>query len=223
MSVVNITNGVGYVDFGNNSLSNVRELDLFNAGYGGGIGITSNPYRSGGYFYISNADFSFANQNIYNGGDYTGRSISTINISSSVIYAKELYTRNLGNNNPYAVESIIVNNDFNMGQNNISNANTLTTSNISTCYLSTACLYTSSLTVSTINNSAFPLIQFGSGTNNNTITLPKHYGNTNYQILLTQRGASAIIPLYSSNITTSNFYVGGSVGSYQFSWMTTGF
>ena len=120
------------------------------------------------------------------------------------------------------IRFFLVNNDFNMGQNNISNANTLTTSNISTINISTAYLFTSSLTVSTINNSIFPLIQYGSGTNNNTITLPKHYANTNYQILLTQRGASAIIPLYSSNITTSNFYVGGSAGSYQFSWMTTG-
>ena len=223
LSVVNITNGLGYLDFSDNNLRNIPRIDFNYAGNNGGIGITSNPFRTGSLLYISNADFTFANQNVYNAGSYTGTNISTINISTSVITSQEIYTKNLGNNNPYAVQSIIVNNDFNMGQNNISNANTLTTSNISTINISTACLFTSSLTVSTINNSIFPLIQYGSGTNNNTITLPKHYANTNYQILLTQRGSSAIIPLYSSNITTSNFYVGGSAGSYQFSWMTTGY
>ena len=156
LSVVNITNGIGYVNFGNNNITDVAQIHV---------------------------DFITANYNS-------------------------------------AITSL---NDLNMNYSNILNANTLTTSNISTIHISTSAIYTSSLTVSTINNTAFPLIQFGSGTNNNTITLPKHYANTNYQILLTQRGASAIIPLYSSNITTSNFYVGGSVGSYQFSWMTTGF
>ena len=223
LNVVNITNGLGYLDFSDNNLRNIPRIDFNYAGNNGGIGITSNPFRSGSLLYISNADFTFANQNIYNAGSYTGTNISTINISTSVITTQEIYTKNLGNNNPYAVQSIIVNNDFNMGQNNISNANTLTTSNISTINISTASLFTSSLTVSTINNYAYPLLQFGSGTNNNTITLPKRYANTNYQILLTQRGSSAIIPLYSSNITTSNFYVGGSAGSYQFSWMTTGY
>jgi hypothetical protein len=223
LNVVNITNGLGYLDFSDNNLRNIPRIDFNYAGNNGGIGITSNPFRSGSLLYISNADFTFANQNVYNAGSYTGTNISTINISTSVITTQEIYTKNLGNNNPYAVQSIIVNNDFNMGQNNISNANTLTTSNISTINISTACLFTSSLTVSTINNSIFPLIQYGTSGIGATVNLPKKYSLAGgYSIQLTFKGTGTQALTVQSN-TTSNFYIAGTgMGAGSAYWMTIG-
>jgi hypothetical protein len=223
LNVVNITNGLGYLDFSDNNLRNIPRIDFNYAGNNGGIGITSNPFRTGSLLYISNADFTFANQNVYSVGSYTGTNISTINISTSVITSQEIYTKNLGNNNPYAVQSIIVNNDFNMGQNNISNANTLTTSNISTVNISSACLFTSSLTVSTINNSIFPLIQYGTSGIGATVNLPKKYSSAGgYSIQLTFKGSGTQALTVQSN-TSSNFYIAGTgMGAGSAYWMTIG-
>ena len=166
---------------------------------------------------------------INNSLDIQNNNISNVNILSSaslftsVITTQEIYTKNLGNNNPYAVQSIIVNNDFNMGQNNISNANTLTTSNISTINISTASLFTSSLTVSTINNSIFPLIQYGASGIGATVNLPKKYSSAGgYSIQLTFKGTGTQALTVQSN-TTSNFYIAGTgSGTGSAYWMTIG-
>jgi hypothetical protein len=127
------------------------------------------PYNSNSINFISNVNLG--NNSISNVNSYTGESISTINISTnslisgnlttiglstnqistSVITASQVYTRNLGNNNPLILQSIIVNNDFNMGSNSISNATTITALNVSTNNISTSKLF-----VSTINAKQYP-------------------------------------------------------------------
>ena len=99
-------------------------------------------------------------------------------------------------------------------------------SNLSTIQISTGTLCTSSITVSSINKVAFPLIQFGIATVNTTVTLSNHYSaSSNYSVFLTYRGGGGggVLPLYTSNVTASNFYVGGSSGSNQCFWQTIGF
>jgi len=189
------------IDMNTNSISNINNINPITIYFPNGSIINETNIGGSNYLQLSNQTVVQSNLIIVGGS------------SDPILYF-----------NSGKTGSIDYYTDFKFSDNINLNSNTLYNVNaISSISISTGTLHTSSLTVSTINNSAFPLIQFGSGTDNNTITLPKGYGNTNYQILLTQRGASAIIPLYSSNITTSNFYVGGSVGSYQFSWMTMGF
>ena len=73
------------INFNQTILSNFTQLVFTSNTDVGGLLITTNSKRAGSLISLSNADFSFANQNIYNGGDYTGTSISTISISTSAI------------------------------------------------------------------------------------------------------------------------------------------
>ena len=78
-------------------------------------------------------------------------SISTNNISSGVIYSKELYTESLGNPNPFIPTPINVNNGLNLQGNNIFNVRDLSTQNL---FVST--IEADYLSSTTFTDSLFP-------------------------------------------------------------------
>ena len=91
---------------------------------------------------------------------------------------------------------------------------------------SAAEIYTSTLFTSSIilSGTKQPFIQYGSGTitPNLRVTIPKPYANTNYVIQLTySNGTQPTQPIFTSNITTANFYVSGGL-SANFYWTTIG-
>ena len=91
-------------------------------------GNTSNPIIiNDGLRFTGNAGYS----EVDGINTLTSSNISTINISSSVIYSQEIYTQIIGNPNPYGNVSIRVNNGLDLQQNNISNVNKLNAFQIS--------------------------------------------------------------------------------------------
>jgi hypothetical protein len=178
------------------------------------------PYNSNSITFISNVNLG--NNSISNVNSYTGKSISTINISTnslisgnlttiglstnqistSVITASQVYTRNLGNNNPLTLQSIIVNNDFNMGSNSISNATTITALNVSTNNISSGSLFVNSMfgSIGTFNNLT------GSNLKTTYIT---GTGGVNYK-------SDSIYPQapYTTRATTLGYQLAGNAGVF---------
>lgn len=87
-------------------------------------------------------------------------------------------------------------------------------------------MYTSTLFTSSVilSGTKQPFIQYGTATisPNLQITLPKSYVDTNYAIQLTySNGTQPTQPIFTSNVTSSNFYVSGDPTA-KFYWTTLG-
>ena len=189
------------VTMNGNNIDNVNNINLNLISFSGGSII--NETSIGGYNYLQ-----LSNQTV---------------IQSNLIIANGIENPKLYFNSG-KTGYIDYYSDFTLSDNlDLSNNTIYNVNAISTLSISTGTIYTSSLTVSTINNINFPLIQFGIATVDTIVTLSNNYSNSNYSVLLTySSGAYGVIPVYGSNIDTSNFYIGGSIG-YQCSWMTIGF